>query len=205
MLVEFTLNDWCIGIGILVILLPFLWWRKHNLSYLLFFSVFWLYLLAVVQVVVFPFAINADYSGSVFKPSINLIPFYFGSCSVMPELCTRNVIENILLTMPLGFGISFLVKIKPKTILWLSIAIGLGFELVQLFISLTFKSGFRTADINDAIFNAVGAMLGYGLFRVFSWAYLKTTAHFDIKHKGLLTAIYAVAIQTGIPEKSKNA
>jgi glycopeptide antibiotics resistance protein len=193
-----------IGIGILVILLPVLWWRKHNLSYLLFFSIFWLYLLAVVQVVFFPITINTAYSGAAFIPSINLIPFYFGSCfSNMPELCVRGIIDNIILTIPFGFGVNFLVRVKPRNFFWLAIAVGLGFELSQLILSIALRSGFRAVDINDAILNVTGVLLGYVIFKSFAWSYLKATEHFGIKHKCMFADIYNIVFQTQAADKPK--
>jgi len=88
LLIYFDEYDILIGVGILCILLPIVWWRKHSLSYLLFFLIFWVYLLAVVQAVIFPIAINTGYGGAKVTSSINLIPYYFGSCfNHMPELC----------------------------------------------------------------------------------------------------------------------
>ena len=205
-MVYFDEYDFLFGVGILCVLLPILWWRKHNLSYLLFFSIFWIYLLAVVQAVIFPFVINTAYGNATFTPSINLIPFYFGSCfTYMPALCVRGILENIILTIPFGFGINFLVRVKPRNFFWLAISIGLGFELSQLAISLVFRSAFRAVDINDAILNAAGVLLGYVFFRAFAWAYIKATEHFGIKHKRLFADIYDIAFQAQVAEKSINA
>ena len=200
----FGTNHLLIGIAILCITLPVLWWKKRNFSYLLFFSIFWFYLLAVVQAVVFPIAINTNYSVGGFTPSINLIPFYFGDCSIL-FLCVGGVIENILLTLPCGFGINFLITIKPRTSLWLAFAVGLIFESVQLIISLVFRSGFRAVDINDVIFNGIGVLVGYALFRVFAWVYLMMAAYFGLRHKWLFADIYEVAFQAQVIGRSKNA
>jgi glycopeptide antibiotics resistance protein len=206
LLIYFDEYDLLIGVGILCILLPIVWWRKHSLSYLLFFSIFWVYLLAVVQAVIFPIAINTGYGRATVTSSINLVPFYFGSCfSHMPELCVTGIIDNIILTIPFGFGINFLVRVKPRYFFWLALAVGLGFEFSQLLLSIAFRSGFRAVDINDAILNATGVLLGYALFRTFAWAYLKATEHFGITHKWLFADIYDVVIQTQATDRSKNA
>jgi len=196
MMIDFDRNDLLIGVGILCVLLPILWWRKRSLSYLLFFSIFWFYLVAVVAVIIFPIAIDTDYAGTVFKPSINLIPFYFGSCFVLVNLCVRSIIENIVLTIPFGFGINFLFRIKPKYIFWLALAVGFVFEFSQLVISLVFRSGFRATDINDVILNGTGVLIGYALFRLFAWLYLKITEYFNFKHKLIFADIYEVTLQT---------
>jgi len=203
MMIYFDETDLFIGIAILFATLPFLWWKKRNLSYLLFFSIFWLYLLSVVSVVVFPVVINTDYAGT-FRPSINLIPFYFGDCQ-LPELCIRSIIENIIFTIPFGFGINFLVRIKPKYIFWLAFAVGFAFEFSQFIISLAFRSGFRATDINDVILNGTGVLIGYSLFRLFAWLYLKLTERFNFQHKLMFADVYEIVLQTQVSGRSKNA
>ncbi len=196
MLIRFGLWGWLVGASVLAVLLPFVWRRKHNLAALLFFSAFWVYLLAVVQVIIFPIAVSASPGGTPFSPSINLVPFYFGNCfKNMPGQCAQGLLQNILLTIPFGFGLNFLTRVKPGIIPWLAGAVGIGFELSQLVISLIFRSGFRAVDINDAILNAAGVLLGYVLFRGFAMYYILATGRFGLKHKGLFADIYDVVTQ----------
>ena len=203
-MVYFDIHDFLIGVGLLAVLLPVVWWRKRNLSYLLFFSLFWVYVLAVVQAVIFPFFINPAPNAADFTPSLNLIPFYFGGCFNMPALCLTGIAENILLTIPCGFGINFLVRIRPKNILWLALAVGFGLELAQLCVTPLFRSGFRAVDINDVILNAAGVLLGYALFRAFAWLYRRAITHFGFKPKWLFADIYNIAIQTQAADTIKS-
>jgi glycopeptide antibiotics resistance protein len=136
-------------------------------------------------------------------PHINLIPFYYKVCSTLFKYCIIEIVGNVVLTIPFGFGINFLGQVKPRKILWLAFAVGFGFEFSQLIISLIFRSGFRSIDINDVMLNALGVLLGYALFIIFAWVYLKFGDHFKIKYKGLFADIYAVAVQTRTMEKSK--
>lgn len=182
MLIYFDERDFVIGVGILCVLLPVLWRQKRSLSYLLFFSVFWAYLLVVVNAVLFPIVINTDYGSTEFTSNINLIPFYFGDCSIF-HLCIKGIIDNVVLTIPFGFGISFLVRIKARDFVWLPLAVGLVFELSQLIISLTFRSGFRAVDINDVLLNGTGVLTGYLSFRLFAWIYLRTAEYLDFRYK----------------------
>ncbi len=193
MLIQFNFVDALIGLGALVMLLPFLWRWKHKFAYLLFFAIFWVYLLALTQFAIFPIAISPNTGEAIFTPSINLVPFYFGSCfKNMPGLCMRTLLENILLTVPFGFGINFLTRVRARNFTWLAIAIGIGFEASQLIISLIVRNGFRAVDINDAILNAAGVLIGYALFRLFARIYMKTANHFGLKSKWLLADIYEV-------------
>jgi glycopeptide antibiotics resistance protein len=184
--------------------LDFFQWRKQSLPYLVFFSVFWVYLLAVISVVIFPIAINMDFVNKAFTPNIDLIPFYFSSGSIL-KFCVIEIVGNIILTVPFGFGINFLTRVKPRKFLWFSLAVGFTFEFSQLVISIAFRSRSRTIDINDAMLNTLGVLLGYVLFRAFAWTYLKIGEHFQIKHKWLFADIYDIAFHTQTIDKSKNA
>jgi len=181
-----------IGISLLAIILIFLRWQGKNISYLLFFSLFWIYLLGIVSVVVFPFPIGVPNPG--FKPDINIIPFYFGRCSFQ-ELCFRQVYANILLTIPFGFGINFLARIKPNNVIWIAPSVGVMLEFTQLIISLITRSSFRVVDINDVILNATGVLLGYGIFRLFGAIYSFITHRFQIRHRYIFAYIYDIVRQ----------
>ena len=204
MMIDFGGKDLLIGIGILCILLPVLWWQKRSLSYLIFFSIFWVYVLTVVQVVIFPIAIGTQSFSSGFFPRINLFPFYFGDCS-MVNLCMRGIVQNIALTIPFGFGINFLIRIKPKNISWVALAVGCVFEFSQFVISLVFRSGFRATDINDVILNGIGILIGYASFRMFAWLYVKMIDHFHFRHRLIFADVYEVALQAQFADGSKNA
>jgi glycopeptide antibiotics resistance protein len=119
---------------------------------------------------------------------------YISRCTAFKP-CLLEIFGNIILAIPFGVGINFLTRIKPEKFLWLAFALGFGFEFSQLIISIIFRSGFRTANVNDLL-NATGIFLGYGLFKVFAWAYLKLAKRFDIKNKWLLGDIYNIALQT---------
>jgi len=184
--------DWMhifISLAALVAALIILWKQNKSFSYLFFFSIFWIYLMGVVSVVAFPFPVG--FPNQDFKPSVNLVPFDFGSCQMI-NLCIRGIFDNILLAIPFGFGISFIARIKPQNIFWLAIAVGFTFELFQLIISLVIQSPFRVVDINDVILNATGVLIGYGIFRIFGWLYLFAARRFDFKPKYIFAYIYNV-------------
>jgi glycopeptide antibiotics resistance protein len=175
----------------LLLALILLWTKNKNLSYIFLCAIFGVYLIGVISVVVFPFPIG--YSNPDFKPAVNMIPFNFGSCfNMFPEICFRTIYENILLTVPLGFGISFITPIKRKNILTLGIMVGLLFELTQLAISLAVRSPFRAVDVNDVIFNAIGVWLGYGIFLIFGWVYKLLIQKIKLQPKYIFAYVYDV-------------
>ncbi|MBC7814767.1 MAG: VanZ family protein [Burkholderiales bacterium] len=147
----------------------------------------------------FPIRIDATYSDGMtpaqFMRSINLIPFKF-NLSELPNIVLMQIFQNVLLTVPFGFGVNFVAQVTAKRIFWLAAAVGLGIEAGQLIISLLLRYPYRIIDINDALLNASGILIGYGIFRVFAWLYLTATQRFGIKHWGLSAYIHNVASRT---------
>lgn len=123
-----------IGIGILVALLLFHWRQKRDPWYLICFSVFGAYLLFVLNATLFPIPLDI---ARVWLPKervlfiltrVNLIPFnyigFFNKYIVLLE-----IVQNIFLTIPFGFGINFIASVKSKNILWLGAAVGFAIEM----------------------------------------------------------------------------
>lgn len=206
MLLDFDILAWLIGILILVLLLPILWrrLRQRNSSYLFFFSVFWVYLLILVSVTIFPIPLDGGYRFDNIGEqiafmqrvhAINLIPLYFGTCWELPRPCAIGIYENILMTVPFGFGVSFIARLRTRDFFWLAIAVGSVIEVAQFVLDLAIRTTYRTVDANDVLFNATGILFGYGIFRVFAWLYLTITHRFGIEQRGLLAYIHDVANQ----------
>ena len=167
-----------IGIGILVALLLLHWWQKHSFSYLICFSIFWAYLLFVLNVTLFPIPLDialvwfSNERLSFVLTHVNLIPFnyidFFNKYVVLLE-----IVQNIFLTIPFGFGINLFARVKSKNILWLGAAVGFAIEMAQLTVSLAIGGVYRTVDITDVLLNMVGVWLGYGLFKKVAPTYLR--------------------------------
>ena len=192
-----------IGVVMLAILLAILWRRKRSPSHLFCFSVFWAYLLLVLRETLFPIPFLGGMDGmrtmqqATFVLShVNFLPFkYFAFHN--KYVVFREIALNILLTLPLGFGVSFIARLKSRGFLWLAFAAGLVIEIAQLVISLGIGGVYRTVDITDVILNAAGVLLGYGLFRIFARLYLAVTRRLGIEQHGLLACVHDVASNAG--------
>ncbi|NUM47740.1 MAG: VanZ family protein [Anaerolineales bacterium] len=152
----------------------------------------------MVQIIVFPIhiATTEDLVYYPFSPSINLIPFNFGTCTLSNlRFCLENIYGNLLLTVPFGFGIPLLARFKPRRIFWIAVLTGLTLEGTQLTLSLLFKSAFRTIDINDVILNGTGVLLGYGLFVGFSKIYLTALKKFSLNPTGIFGYLQEIGLQ----------
>lgn len=178
-MLDFDGSIWLVGLMLLTVFLIIFRRRQRSLSYLLCFSVFWIYLLLVIKVTLFPIPLFSEMADIMrqtpFMTGVNLMPGYFGPYA-QPESIGRSVILNIILTVPFGFGISFIARCKAKDFRWLSFAVGFAIEGMQLVISLAIGFPYRTIDVNDLLCNTVGVFIGYGFFRAFAWLFDNTTA-----------------------------
>ncbi len=150
---------WPIGILALFVVLVVLWRRKRSLSYLFFFLIFWVYIMFSLDKVFFPIQINGQYV-DVMKQvpllsEINLIPFY--SQYGFTPASFIGLIENIILTIPFGFGLNFILRVKMKDYIWLAITIGFGAEILQFAGTLILGYPYRVVDITDALLNTLGS------------------------------------------------
>ncbi len=163
-----------IGLGILLIIIFLLWKEKHRLSYLFAAFLFGIYLLLLIDAVLFyerPIIIGPGPVVTLQNirhtlSRVNLMPLRFGT-HLSPHYLFTQIFYNIMLTVPIGFGINFFAPIRTKKIVWIAAAAGCATELSQLLVSLFIVGGpYRGVDINDVILNMAGVWLGYGVFRL---------------------------------------
>lgn len=140
------------GLVTLAVLLSILWYQKRSLAYLSFFSAFWLYLLILISVTLFPIPLDGGYRFDNLREliahmqraqGINLIPLYFGTCWELPRPCAIGIYQNILMTVPFGFGVSFIARLKTRDFLWLAITVGLVIETAQFALNLAMGGACR--------------------------------------------------------------
>ncbi len=170
--------------------LPFVLYglRRRGRKFLLPFAAFWVYCLALVNAVLFPLHLPEPGVGFTFAShweqlghlhhyhGLNLIPFYFGACRDQPHLCRIGIIQNILMTIPFGVLYPLLRPIPARRISLIALLVGLGTESAQLLTMLLIGNNYRSVDINDTIFNALGVILGYGVLWLTSQKLLAMTS-----------------------------
>ena len=66
---------------------------------------------------------------------------------------------------------------------------------MQLAISLGIGGPYRVVDITDILLNAIGVLIGYGLFKAFAWLYRRLTQRLNLKRRGLSAYLYEIAKQ----------
>lgn len=149
--------------------------KKHKIGRLreVVINLFFTYFLAVIYFTFFKYGML----GISFNKSryLNLIPLIetinmFTSNFMGLGNSLYNVVGNILLFVPLGFFIPFLFKKGEdlKNILMYGFIGSLAVEVIQYFTAI------NITDIDDIIFNTLGAGLGFLCYKVFKSLKTKT-------------------------------
>ena len=132
-------------------------------------SLFILYMTVVVSITIFPIIIDSDLM-PINDSSIILVPF--STITNLLENATLwtivlQIIGNIIMTIPYGIFIPFMVKKKRwYNYLVYTLIFPLAIELTQLIICVSTNSFYRTVDIDDVILNSIGIIIGYGIYKI---------------------------------------
>lgn len=152
-----------------ICIVSFLWLnKKKSLVYLIFFTIFYVYIVKVLDYTLFQFQslILLKYfmpdlilNGQTVGKDMNLIPFI----TLTPQDMKTSLL-NILLLIPFGFGLPFITNFRMMKIVVIGALFSIVIECLQLITGFMAKITFRIADINDVIFNTIGVSIGYVLF-----------------------------------------
>lgn len=150
------------ALALLYVFVFFKKWKIKGKDILLVNSLLYLYLSFVLYftlmpiITSIPFVLNHPYT------PMNLVPFIDVLMGRGDFL--RQVVLNIIMTMPFGFLFPLTQKKNArffKTVFFCFL-MSLGIELLQPLIN-----GFRSSDITDLITNVIGGILGYGFYVIF--------------------------------------
>jgi glycopeptide antibiotics resistance protein len=142
--------------------------KKKSLVYLIFFTIFYIYIVKALDYTLFQFQSllllkhfmpDLILQGPSAGESMNLIPLI---TLTLEDLKTSLL--NILILVPFGFGLPFITNFRMKKIVVIGALFSIVIEFLQLITGFMAKFTFRIADINDVIFNTVGVAIGYILF-----------------------------------------
>ena len=121
---------------------------------------FILYILCLFYVVTFQ---DVSWSTSNYVPFKEMFRYSFGS-----RLFFKNVVGNMLMFMPFGFFVAYILKLKKVWIMsLLSLIVSLTIETIQSIIG-------RVFDVDDIILNVIGAILGFLVFKIVYFLKLKS-------------------------------
>lgn len=142
---------------------------------------FLIYIISLFYVVTFQ---DVSWSTSNFIPFKEMFRYRLFS-----SMFFKNVIGNMIMFMPYGFFISYILKLdKKKIVFTLSILVSLTIETTQLVIG-------RVFDVDDIILNVLGGLIGYFIYRLITKiqshlpSFLKNNCFYNIIVSGLVILI----------------
>lgn len=157
------------GIIILIFWIIIACITKKDRSKKILISLFIVYMTVVVSITIFPVIILPNVM-LIHDKSIILIPFttiidFFTNAAL--ETIILQIFGNIIMTIPYGIFIPFIVKRKRwYHYLMYTLALPLAIELTQLIICVSTNSFYRTFDVDDIILNSIGIIIGYGVYKI---------------------------------------
>ncbi len=156
-------------LGLLVLLVILFRSRKRGVKSVLGLSLFGLYLLALVNVDFFPIHLlenwphNLNWEDTLRTlETVHWIPFDYGPFWLSADRfvsAARDVLGNILLTLPFGFFLHPFLCSRRQLPFW-ALGVGLTLEGIQLALKLIFGLYLHSTDMTDVLMNALGVMLG---------------------------------------------
>ena len=147
--------------------------KKIPYDKIIIVAVFIFYMATLIGATFFPikFDVSQTKSYDDLSHRLQLIPF--GSTiefihSSSPYNTFVQIAGNIVMTVPFGFLLPFVHKFKRKYPYVLSaVLLPLCIETTQFTIGILIGRLYRTADVDDLIFNFTGIMIGFALYKLF--------------------------------------
>lgn len=145
--------------------------KQKNIVYLLFFTIFYIYLYKVIDITLIQF--QSLLLLQHFLPDLMLRGIQAGRTVNLVPLATLRLVDaktmllNVLMMMPFGFGLPFITNFRFKKVVMTGLYLSITIELLQFITGFISNTTFRIADINDVIFNTIGVAVGYILFAQF--------------------------------------
>lgn len=137
-------------------------WKSRGRNILIVNTLMYIYLSLVLFVTLMPIITSVPFVLNHPYEPMNLIPFIDVSLGRGDHI--RQVVLNVIMTMPFGFlfPLTDHRNAKFSRTIFFCFLMSLGIELLQPLID-----GVRSSDVTDLITNVIGGMLGYGFYVVF--------------------------------------
>lgn len=189
MIIDFDSSTWLIFAVFYAGIAAFLRFKlRKTFAYIFFFTIFFIYLVGVIKFTQFPIYLSeymrAEMGQTVWR-DMNLIPLVTLKYAVL-----NTSLLNILLTIPFGFGLPFVSNLRFRRVIIAGAIFSIMLEFLQLATALIVGFTFRVVDINDVIFNTIGAVVGYALFIGFIHAYRFMLDRWHVSQNAILRYIY---------------
>lgn len=147
--------------------------RKQGLKFKkeLYGAMFNLYVAILIAITLFPIELPPQNYHISVQNAVNWHAFNFLS-DESERINKLNIIGNICMMVPFKtlFELKFNKKIPFRRYCLASLAGIISIEIIQYFENITFLSGInlRIVDINDVLFNMLGVVIGYWLWKIYT-------------------------------------
>ena len=178
----FALTTPIVLAGALVLVVVVGLWRRLDLGRLAAVAIFAVYLVGAAHFVLLPLEYDPELARAVgpidLARLIEQTPFFFPGGDALSQ---DQLLLNVLLTVPFGFGLPFVRDARGREVLLIGFVFSLGIELAQLTADALYLAlPTWSVDINDVLLNSLGVAIGYGAFRVVSAAYAGTLGRLPV-------------------------
>jgi len=148
--------------------------KRKSALYLALFTLFYIYIFKVLDYTLFQF--QSLILLKHFIPTLMVKGQAAGTHNAIPLITLtphdlKTSLLNILMLVPFGFGMPFITNLRLKHIVAIGALFSLCIEFLQFASGLVSGVTFRIGDINDVIFNTLGAAVGYLLFVIIGNGY----------------------------------
>lgn len=150
-------------------------WKVKGKDVLLINTTMYIYLSFVLYFTLMPIVTSIPVTFNHHYKPMNLVPFI--DVSMGRGDFMRQIILNVIMTVPFGFLFPLVKNKKPKllkTVLY-TFLLSLSIEILQPLIS------FRTSDITDIITNVIGGIIGYIIYLIFKPLTIKILDYMKIR------------------------
>jgi glycopeptide antibiotics resistance protein len=188
-----TVTLLCVGLIWLGIAAYLLLKKRKGFVYLLFFTIFYIYIYKVLDYTLIQFQSllllryfvpNLMLRGLEAGRTVNLIPLV-----TLRLVDVKTTLLNVLMMMPFGFGLPFVTNFRFKKVVTAGLLLSIVIEFLQFITGFVANTSFRIADINDVIFNTLGVAIGYILFVQFIRIYRHALRNWKIRTNPILRYI----------------
>jgi glycopeptide antibiotics resistance protein len=167
--------------------------KRKGFVYLLFFTIFYMYLYKVLDYTLIQFQSllllqhfvpNLMLRGLQAGRAVNLIPLV-----TLRFVDVKTSLLNVLMMIPFGFGLPFITNFRFKKVVVAGLLLSIVIELLQFITGFIANTTFRIADVNDLIFNTIGVAIGFILFVAFVRIYRRISRNWKIRANPVLRYI----------------
>lgn len=131
---------------------------KHTRIIAIILFITYIALLLKIIVFKYPSGMVFEFTEGNFVPFKTILTYLSGHPTWI--VAKNNLIGNIALFVPLGLFLPFLSEhsLKFRTVTSIALVVGVAMESTQIL----FRTG--VFDVDDIILNAIGIVVGYGIF-----------------------------------------